>query len=241
MSRRPRLYRLLRKALELSPLRWRLALWLKIAATCHLIEIELRELEKLPASGKVAVDIGANFGSYSYVMARHFDRVLAFEPNPQTTGWLTAAQLSNVEMIGTGLTSPDHVGSDELSVPVADGVVMHGWGSLNFQSKLKYDHVNRYPVQLETLDSHQLTDVGMIKIDVEGHEAQVLKGAKETIQRCRPTLIVEVIDANLAEVDQWLNRLDYQHCPPEALFSKAAIASTVQPNRVYLPSERSRR
>ncbi len=47
-------------------------------------------------------------------------------------------------------------------------------------------------VQTRTLDSCALTNVGFIKIDVEGYEAEVLAGARGTIQHFRPTLLIEI-------------------------------------------------
>jgi hypothetical protein len=46
-------------------------------------------------------------------------------------------------------------------------------------------------VQTRTLDSYNLNNVGLIKIDVEGHELAVLSGATETILKSRPYVIVE--------------------------------------------------
>ncbi len=47
-------------------------------------------------------------------------------------------------------------------------------------------------IDARTLDSFGFDDVDFIKIDVEGHERNVLAGASETIRRCRPTLLVEI-------------------------------------------------
>ncbi len=44
---------------------------------------------------------------------------------------------------------------------------------------------------MHTLDSFELKDVDFIKIDTEGYELYVVKGAEETIKRCKPTMIVE--------------------------------------------------
>jgi hypothetical protein len=47
---------------------------------------------------------------------------------------------------------------------------------------------------LRTLDSYALEDVGFVKIDVEGHELAALRGAEQTLRRCRPLVLVEVED-----------------------------------------------
>jgi FkbM family methyltransferase len=51
-----------------------------------------------------------------------------------------------------------------------------------------------FEVAVRTLDSFQFDDVGFMKIDVEGHELAVLRGASETIGSNRPNLLVEVED-----------------------------------------------
>jgi hypothetical protein len=53
-------------------------------------------------------------------------------------------------------------------------------------------------VPLEKLDNLFKDDVGFIKIDVEGHEAQVLDGASETLIRCQPRLLVEIEERHAA-------------------------------------------
>lgn len=52
--------------------------------------------------------------------------------------------------------------------------------------------VESFQVQCITLDSERLEDVGFLKIDVEQHERQVLRGALDTISRCRPVVLIEV-------------------------------------------------
>lgn len=46
-------------------------------------------------------------------------------------------------------------------------------------------------VELRTLDSYGFADVDFLKIDCEGYELEVLKGAKDTLARCKPCVIVE--------------------------------------------------
>ena len=51
----------------------------------------------------------------------------------------------------------------------------------------------RFEVEVRTLDSFAFRDVCVIKVDVEGSEMEVLEGARETILRDRPPLIVELL------------------------------------------------
>ena len=84
-------------------------------------------------------------------------------------------------------------------------------------------------VQTRTLDSFDLAECQFIKIDVEGHELEVLNGAKETLARCRPTVLVESsVNSDPAgkpnEVIKFFERLDYSGF------------LSVHPNRVRLSS-----
>ena len=46
-------------------------------------------------------------------------------------------------------------------------------------------------ITLKTLDEHELTDVDVLKVDVEGLEIDVLEGAEKTIARCKPIIVIE--------------------------------------------------
>ncbi len=52
--------------------------------------------------------------------------------------------------------------------------------------------IRRHEISTDRLDSFDFSNVGFIKIDVEGHEASVIAGATETLRRERPTLLVEI-------------------------------------------------
>jgi len=56
--------------------------------------------------------------------------------------------------------------------------------------RVEYEKV---PVKIKTLDSYNFQDVDIIKIDVEGFEYDVLLGATDTIERCRPVVQVEMV------------------------------------------------
>ena len=60
------------------------------------------------------------------------------------------------------------------------------------KSKTSY---NTYEVEIRTLDSYNLENVSAIKIDCEGYEFPILKGAEATIRRCRPVVQLEIVEA----------------------------------------------
>ena len=84
----------------------------------------------------------------------------------------------------------DTQGKLNFSIPIDNlGRPQHELGSV---AQTFSGQVHRYPVDCIIIDSEGLTDVGFIKIDVEQHEREVLRGALNTIEKSRPVILVEV-------------------------------------------------
>lgn len=151
-------------------------------------ESELHVLPDIVPRGRIAVDIGANKGVYTRVLAGLASHVHAFEPNPKAYRWLSRALPPNVTPHPIALSDQD--GTADLYLPQRGRGYSNQLGSL---SKAKADGPHAvFPVEALTLDSCALSDVGFIKIDVEGFELQVLDGATDTIARDKPTLLIEL-------------------------------------------------
>jgi FkbM family methyltransferase len=189
------------------PGRFRLPLLVMTYGMLSENEKEAYHLRQIGPCRGTAIDIGANFGLYSLQMSRLYQRVISFEPNPEVAAPLIAARLANVTLIHEGVSSR----SDEatLFIPVANGVKLAGWASLNQENCPQATSFSRLAIPLRTLDAHGFNDVGLIKIDVEGHEIEVLRGAEQTIRRCRPHLIIEVQDEHLRDVRAMLSGWGY--------------------------------
>jgi hypothetical protein len=65
-------------------------------------------------------------------------------------------------------------------------------------------------VRIAPLDDFAFPECGFLKVDVEGHELQVLEGEENTLRRTRPRILIEVRDSNLAAVDRFLESLDFR-------------------------------
>lgn len=147
------------------------------------------------------LDIGAHDGLLTIPLARLPDsRVLAFEPLPTAFARLKAALRAAfggepTHVACHHLALGDHEGSITLAMPVLDGVAQEQWAST---AKDYAAHVSarvaveRFTVPLRRLDDFALTDVTAIKLDAEGAEYEILRGARETLLRCRPVLTLEV-------------------------------------------------
>lgn len=150
-------------------------------------EAELRLLSQLVDRRRLAVDIGANIGTYAYFLRRHAAGVVAFEPNPELAARLQAL-LPDVDVRPLAVSDAQRMLSFEIPLNAA-GRQMHELGSV----AQRFDGpVQRFEVACTTLDAEHLADVGFIKIDVEQHEREVLRGALRTLARDKPVLLVEV-------------------------------------------------
>lgn len=140
------------------------------------------------------LDIGAHDGLLTVPLAAlPGSRVLAFEPLPGAMARLrtATAHLTNVALRGEALG--DAPGEATLSVPVLDGTPQEQWAS-TVKSYAEFASVGTqsHRVPVITLDSLVLSGVSAIKLDAEGAEEAVLRGARDTLLRCRPILSVEV-------------------------------------------------
>ena len=169
----------------------------RIAQEARSGEPELALLDKLAPRGGTALDIGANQGIYAYALAEIADRVVAFEPNPDYAFFARWMLRGRAEVRELALS--DTTGRGTLHVPLSDrGMVLHLAGSLKrTHSQFRYDRT--YEVEIRTLDDFHLTNVRFIKVDVEGSEREVLNGARATLGRSRPVLLLELLSGTHAD------------------------------------------
>lgn len=138
----------------------------------------------------LALDVGANIGIFSRHFAEKFEEVWAIEPLQANIECLEKNVPSNVLIkqfaIGdktakrTIYQTPNSLGgafiSDDDGVPTP---------SMTLNDKLKVE------VDMVTIDSFELRTVGLIKLDIQGSEVIAIKGAEETLRRCRPVVLIE--------------------------------------------------
>ncbi|HEY1828387.1 MAG TPA: FkbM family methyltransferase [Acidimicrobiales bacterium] len=159
----------------------------------------------LVPKGATAVDVGAHRGLWTYWIGRRAGQVHSFEPNPNLYAFLSRTRLRSVHTYQVALS--DVEGTAELSVPTGGRA---GRGSIEATNG---DHIAT--VATRRLDSYALADVGFMKIDVEGHEEAVIRGATETLERCHPVLVIEIEDRHnpgaTARIPATLAGLGYQH------------------------------
>lgn len=192
-------------------------------------EPELENLGKLVRGRGAAIDVGANVGLFSYRLAQIFRKVVAFEVNRDLIEDLAAWNPGNIEIITKGLSSS--AAELTLHIPVLRGVPLVGWASLAPGNCPDTDeHLTRH-VEVITLDSLGLTGISFIKIDVEGHELEVLRGGEKTLAANQPVLLIEIKDRNLAGVRSLLAGLGYRETPLREL---AGVEGSPE-NHIFLP------
>lgn len=176
-------------------------------------EPELHILPFLVDPERVSVDAGANRGSYTYFLSKYTKHVYAYEPNPAMRGLLQRAAAENVTVSDVALS--DQSGEAEFAVPKSKSSFGNNAGSLEVAGLADGGaDLVRFKVPTRRLDDENLRDVGFIKIDVEGHEREVLLGAQLTIARDRPVLLMEIMESLIGEeADEnirFVERMGYQ-------------------------------
>ncbi len=218
-------------------------------------------LLRLIRPGDVVLDIGANIGSHTLFIARAVGpagQVHAFEPTPfafqklqrnlELNPLLSATtQAHQIELVAPGTPAP----TSEI----------HSSWPLDPTSKVHPNHggalMATTGARISTLDafcsSHAIPRVNVIKIDVDGHECNVLRGAQHLLQTQRPAIVLELCPCVFAAapphrfedfiemlVDLDYRLLDETHFQPLAL-DAARLRALIPPadgiNAIAIPAE----
>ena len=156
-------------------------------------ESEIGLVRHLADPRRVSIDVGANKGVYAYAMLPHSASVHAFEPNPKLFRMLASWATNKVVLHQVALS--DESGPADLLVPIGRRGGYSNQGASLSATKVRGAH-GVVRVEARRLDDMAISNVGFIKIDVEGFEREVLEGAKETLRRDRPNLLVEIEEAH---------------------------------------------
>lgn len=155
------------------------------------LEPEIFYLSNFIDSRKRVIDIGANEGLYTYALSKMGKIVESFEPQVQCAEKIRAYSHifnKNINVYQVGLSNEKSLLN--LYTPIIDNIVAHPLGSLSKPQDDTQYKIEK--IQIHKLDNYNFNDVSFIKIDVEGHESEVIEGAKQTILREKPVLLVEI-------------------------------------------------
>lgn len=171
-------------------------------------EPEIDLIKYVVKPGDTAIDIGANFGVYCYHLGRAVapgGKVYGFEPIPTTArGFRNIARLlrfENVELIEKG--AGEKAETITFRIPIQDnGAIIPGivHASARDNERTGHEQHARFqkwkeiPAEIVVIDEvlPDLQNVSFIKCDVEGADFFALRGARKTIERCRPLVVTEI-------------------------------------------------
>jgi FkbM family methyltransferase len=172
-----------------------------------LYEVETRRcIEERVERGDVVFDIGAHHGLYTLLASKLVGRtgmVVAFEPLP-----------ANVTVLEKHIRM-NHIGNARVLRAAASDTS----GTEPFSTRLSHWEGNLSPdgdvevrtVAIDDIVGDEVAPPNVIKIDVEGSEVRVLRGARRTLLKHRPVVVLEAhTDALRAECAQLLASLDYE-------------------------------
>jgi FkbM family methyltransferase len=182
----------------------------RFATRLHWAEPELLGLGALVHRGDEVIDVGAALGMYTVPLADlvgRTGRVSSFEPQRRGVFTvrllrvLTGPHRGRVSRVALG----PHDGHSTIVVPFHNGFPIFGHGHVEEGAGDGSERGHRSHAPMTTIDhwcaEHDIARVAFIKVDVEGFEPSVIAGAVATIDRDRPSLLLEIEDRHLARYD----------------------------------------
>lgn len=152
-------------------------------------ELETVIFDQIIQPGQLAIEVGANIGAHTLFLSQKVGSdglVLAFEPQriiyQMLCGNLALNSITNVFCWNTAVGAE----SGDLALPALDYSKENNFGGIELGQSLDGETVS-----VVTIDDLRLPRCDFIKIDVEGMEESVLRGAAETIKQFKPILYVE--------------------------------------------------
>ena len=186
-------------------------------------EKELGIIEKFADKSKDALDIGVYRGVYSYKLSQNFKTVHSFEPNPLLYPYLEKNLkkiIKNIKLYNFALSN--NSGETNLKLPIRSTSLfkdnieeLFQLGAATIHQNNQIKNFKNIPCKMKKLDEIKIENrIGFIKIDVEGHEKDVILGGTETIKKNKPVLLVEIEERHtkkpVIETINFINSFGYK-------------------------------
>ena len=206
-------------------------------------EQEINLVKKFIKSGTDSIDVGVYRGVYSYEMSKYSEKVHSFEPNPIIFKYINKNLkkfIKNIHLYNFALSNQNK--TINLKIPIRNSnsnkeifEEYYEMGKATIHNENNFENYENFEIQTKTIDELSFDNkISFIKIDVEGHELEVIEGAKNTIKRDKPVLLVEIekqyTKKEVAESINFINSLGYK----SYFFNKKDLKSTTELNNLDL-------
>lgn len=148
----------------------------------------LAEALRYVTDWSIAVDGGAHVGTWSHNLAEHFEAVYAYEPQPETYKCLTRNMFCHRNVRCYRAAISDRSGLVDMHL---DAKHARKGNTGSYYAQFAAENSGAIATPCYPLDDLGLSSLGLLKLDVEGAEILALRGAVETLRRCRPVVIME--------------------------------------------------
>ena len=174
---------------------------------------------------KISIDVGASKGLYTEKMLPHSKEVYAYEPLPGFAALLKQKFVGQPVVVRACGVS-DKAGTATLHTPAytdpkRGAETLHTWSSIfkDFSAEQthypgKFPDVETREIKVTTIDAEGHHPAGLLKVDVEGAELEVLHGSRDTLKTDQPVVLVELEERHrkgcIAEAAQYLKQFGYE-------------------------------
>ena len=206
-------------------------------------EQEINLVKKFIKSGTDSIDVGVYRGVYSYEMSKYSEKVHSFEPNPIIFKYINKNLkkfIKNIHLYNFALSNQNK--TINLKIPIRNSnsnkeifEEYYEMGKATIHNENNFENYENFEIQTKKIDELNFDNkISFIKIDVEGHELEVIEGAKNTIKRDKPVLLVEIekqyTKKEVGESINFINSLGYK----SYFFNKKDLKSTTELNNLDL-------
>ena len=206
-------------------------------------EQEINLVKTFIKSGTDSIDVGVYRGVYSYEMSKYSEKVHSFEPNPIIFKYIEKNLkkfIKNIHLYNFALSNQSK--TINLKIPIRNSnsnkeifEEYYEMGRATIHNENNFENYENFKIKTKTIDELSFDNkISFIKIDVEGHELEVIEGAKNTIKNDKPILLVEIekqyTKKEVAETINFINSLGYK----SYFFDKKDLKSTTELNNLDL-------
>ena len=214
-------------------------------------ENEIELLERFIKPGTDSIDVGVYRGVYSFEMSKYSKNVHSFEPNPIIFEYINKNLkkiINNIFLYNYALSNKNQV--IDLKVPIRNEKYnrenfeeFYELGRATIHQENTFKRYEKFQITSKKIDEFNFkNNISFIKIDVEGHELEVIKGGEEIISKNKPILLVEIEErhsqSKVSDTINYINKLGYiSHYYDNKILKKTSELNNLSlfNNYIFLP------